>query len=577
MSYLIRRVKYLLSRAALLANGAAAVVLTLTFIVLSGGLPRAAAPVTMLLAGAMAIWLGFISRPRPPDYAMAARVVAVVSIATLWAKVEPLQWHAILAVVVLVAFISMDAYFRRIVGRPLRAANLPGVEEPWTSQIRGGPVPYATTGLTALLAATAILRLPQLLFSVVTLLAIAFLVGAVRLHQYRLSKKDLAAEINLALESYSPEFLLYFSAPVGSEYQAMMWLPHLEATGKRFAIMTRELGMYRLLASRTTVPLVRAASLAAVESGLPTSLTTIFYVNNGAKNVHTVRFRHLTHVQLLHGDSDKPPSYSPVTGMYDKIFVAGQAGIDRYEKRGVSIAREKFEIVGRPQVQDIAVATEPIAQGRSRIVGYAPTWHGQFQDTSLSSLPFGLQLVEALVALGETVWFRPHPYSQRNRESRAQIAAIHSVLAESKQRDGLPHRWGDEVGAELPIVDFFNGTDALLTDISSVGADYLFSRKPMAISDAGLGDGDAVAQFPMVEAAYVIASGSDPRPVLSQMLGDDPLMGTRDELRTYYLGDFPSEDYGQHFVSAARRLIETPKACREEYLAALSLLTETTS
>lgn len=55
-----------------------------------------------------------------------------------------------------------------------------------------------------------------------------------------------------------------------------------------------------------------------LESYLPTTLKTVFSVNNGMKNVHITR--------LLHGDSDKASSYNPMGGIYDEIFVSGRDG-----------------------------------------------------------------------------------------------------------------------------------------------------------------------------------------------------------------------------------------------------------
>jgi hypothetical protein len=42
------------------------------------------------------------------------------------------------------------------------------------------------------------------------------------------------------------------------------------------------------------------------------SLRTVFYVNNAARNAHSVRIGGLTHVQLYHGDSDKAVTASPL-------------------------------------------------------------------------------------------------------------------------------------------------------------------------------------------------------------------------------------------------------------------------
>ena len=70
-----------------------------------------------------------------------------------------------------------------------------------------------------------------------------------------------------------------------------------------------------------------------------------------------MRFQHLTHIYLGHGDSDKPPSYNPTHAMYDQIFAAGPAAARRYAAHGVSIPAEKFRIVGRPQVRTSAGET----------------------------------------------------------------------------------------------------------------------------------------------------------------------------------------------------------------------------
>jgi hypothetical protein len=63
-----------------------------------------------------------------------------------------------------------------------------------------------------------------------------------------------------------------------------------------------------------------------------------------------VRFQHLTHIYIGHGDSEKPPSYNPTHALYDQIYVAGPAATRRYAAHGVAIAPEKFRVVGRPQV-----------------------------------------------------------------------------------------------------------------------------------------------------------------------------------------------------------------------------------
>lgn len=99
----------------------------------------------------------------------------------------------------------------------------------------------------------------------------------------------------------------------------------------------------------TTVPVIYRPTLRSLEEVIVPSLTTTFYVNNAVRNTHFIERRELTHVWLNHGDSEKPACFNPVHAIYDKIYAAGQAGIDRYARHGVDIARSKFEIVGRPR------------------------------------------------------------------------------------------------------------------------------------------------------------------------------------------------------------------------------------
>ena len=105
--------------------------------------------------------------------------------------------------------------------------------------------------------------------------------------------------------------------------------------------------------------------------------------------------------------------------IYDLIFAAGQAGIDRYARHGVTIPAEKFRIVGRPQVELITSGTRADRRPRrSPPCCTRPTWQGPFADSRVYSLPVGRQIVEALLARGARVIFRAHPFNYRYAEAR---------------------------------------------------------------------------------------------------------------------------------------------------------------
>ena len=106
-----------------------------------------------------------------------------------------------------------------------------------------------------------------------------------------------------------------------------MWLPYLERIGRPFLVLLREPEFLAPIAAATSAPVVYCPTLKAIDEALVPSLKVAFYVNHGAKNAHCIRFTQLTHIQIHHGDSDKAPSANPVSAIFDKNFVAGQAAI----------------------------------------------------------------------------------------------------------------------------------------------------------------------------------------------------------------------------------------------------------
>src|SRR5690606_37232845 len=158
-----------------------------------------------------------------------------------------------------------------------------------------------------------------------------------------------------AIAAYGPRFVIYTARPDDASYQVLMWLPYLERAGVPFLIVTRDELPARALAERTDVPIVTRRTISGLDDVIAPSLRAAFYVNASSGNGAFIRYGHLTHVYLGHGDSDKPPSYNPTHAMYDQIFAAGPAAVRRYAEHGVRIPADRFRIVGRPQVEDVVV------------------------------------------------------------------------------------------------------------------------------------------------------------------------------------------------------------------------------
>jgi CDP-Glycerol:Poly(glycerophosphate) glycerophosphotransferase len=378
-----------------------------------------------------------------------------------------------------------------------------------------------------------------------------------------------------ALEAYRPEFVVYFASTVGANYQVGMWLPYFVRIGRPFIIVTRTAPMLAQISQLceeqgVMVPLIYRRTLRSLEEIIVNSMTAAFYVNNAARNTHLVERRELRHVWLNHGDSEKPACFNPVHAIYDLIFAAGQAGVDRYARHGVSIPAEKFKIVGRPQVELITPARGPIATIERPTVLYAPTWQGNFADTRVYSLPVGRQIVEQLLAHGARVIFRAHPFNYRYPDAQKMISDIGAVLDADREVSGRQHLWGPAAEQEMSVEDCFNASDAMVSDVSAVVSDYLHSDKPFAMVSVGRTPQQLLVDAPAARAAYVIKDDlSNLAQTCDDLLGADPLAAVRNETKIYYLGDFPDENYADGFLFAAREVIDagrrTPIAAAEPY------------
>jgi hypothetical protein len=432
----------------------------------------------------------------------------------------------------------------------LLAHRLPGLRVPALAKVPQ-PVFTATCAGVVLLAVTVATALPApagALLVAATLLAGAVVAG---LHLVRLRRHESEREIHAALVDYAPDYLVHYSGLPEGAYQVQMWLPYLERTGARGALLVRERTFLGTALQATSLPVLLAETVESIEHVMVPDLAAIFYVNNAAKNVDSIRYSRVTHVHLGHGDSEKPPSYAASTAMFDRIFVAGQAGVDRFAHHGVLVPAEKFVQVGRPQVEAIEVRAAGSTPDR-RTVLYAPTWRGSLNDMQLSSLDAGAAIVSALLDAGARVIFRPHPFSQRDATSRVLVQRIDDLLA------GEGGHLRSTEATALTIFECMNRSDALVGDISSVVSDYLYSDKPIAVAHHS---GDEVERdYPVARGTYLIPVDGDIAAGLRDLLGADPRAQRRAEIRRYYLGPWPADRYSQVFVDAAARVIREGRA-----------------
>ena len=360
------------------------------------------------------------------------------------ASTSPFDLGLTAAAAALTLVIVMQPAFAAAVDRPTMAvANLPGYHPPRRALVASKTLFRANAALLALtLVVAAADWSAWLVVGPVAVVMVGYAVVAAQTINAKVRGQRGETRFRAAMERYQPAFALYFSAPDDTDYHVHMWLPYLERIGQPFVIVLRESKAMRTLAATTKAPVIYCPSVASVDEVVTSSMKACFYVNNGAKNVHMVRFNQMTHIQMLHGDSDKASSFNPVTAMFDRVFVAGQAGIDRYAANGVPLPLAKFDIVGRPQVESVEPTRDHIRDITDKVVLYASTWIGLYTDANYCSLGIGEKIVTELLERKATVILRPHPYARRDPASVRHLVRLCQILAEDRERTGREHVFG---------------------------------------------------------------------------------------------------------------------------------------
>jgi hypothetical protein len=442
-----------------------------------------------------------------------------------------------------------------------QVANIPGWKVPVPSTVlanwffAANTIAILLTGLAAMVGFTAV---PAFVLAAASLaLAIAMAAQAVR---YLYFRGRFEANLPKILASMGPVFAFHWQAPAGTAYQAAMWLPYLKRLDRPYFILVRTAPNFDEVAKLTDAPIILRNRLEDLDSVVCPSLKTVFYANTAVRNSHMIRFPHLTHIQLNHGDSDKIASVSPTFRQYDRNFVAGQAAIDRFGIHGVEVRLDQFVIVGRPQLESVQVASTPISQVAEPVVLYSPTWSGFYEDSDYSSLPAGTKIVQALLDRGCTVIFRPHPYARKHPGNSAACDEVIALLAQSAKETGRDHLFGAIAETEMSVFDCFNASNAMISDVSSLVSDYLISEKPFAMVAVSAHGEQFLTEFPMAKAAYVMdatragdLTGVDE--CLDGLLGLDPKLAERRGVRTYYLGEASPSASAQLFLDQARAFL----------------------
>lgn len=513
-----------------------------------------------------------------PPLRFALRVAVAISATSQFADRAALYTFMLVAFAVIAGLCvrALHAEYRRIGPlKPMRTRHIPG-----RTQIHEEPPNRVFLVTSAQLATLlpAVFGAPWPTVLLVGTLAFAALMSGT-LPDVRTSWRMRSAKratgftpqlsaVQRFLDEYRPEVVVHLSGPDTAAYQINTWIEALESLDQRVFVVLRDEPLFEKMASSSlpTLSLPAPSELLMLDFSM---VKVALYPSNTGNNIHLLRLPTMMSAFIGHGDSDKSASNNPFSRVYDELWVAGEAGADRYRRSGMNIPESQYRFVGRPQVH--AIGTTPlIGDEEMPTVLYAPTWEGVNHLQEYSSLrAIGLKIVDALLADGSVrVVYKPHPFTgQRDAKYRAVHAAISARLDAAKLRTGIDHR----VVRGGSLTTWMNQSTALISDISSVLSDWLAGEKPYAVfNHEGLSTKEFREIYPSSAAATLLdadARGIDEFLDVITGRGPDPLAEYRSKLATYLLG--PQEQRSlDAFRDAVTAFVERSERERSAYRAA---------
>lgn len=370
---------------------------------------------------------------------------------------------------------------------------------------------------------------------------------------------------------YRPEIIVHLSGPETAGYQINTWLESLESLSQHVLIVIRDAKLFTKLRA-TPIPSIQLRDAGELMMLDLAPAKIALYPSNTGNNIHLLRLPSLMSAFIGHGDSDKSASNNPFSRVYDELWVAGEAGADRYRKSNLGIHDDQYRRVGRPQVHRIT-RTPLLGEEEIPTILYAPTWEGvnlQQEYSSVSAV--GIRIIEAMIAADPPVRiiYKPHPFTgQRDAKYRGVHARIVALIKAANAKHGTKHRVVTGGGGKQPTInECFNLASGLISDISSVVSDFLASVKPYAVfNHTDLDPATFVTEYPSTGAATVIqrdGSGIQDFIDVVTRTAEDTHAAARDALSTYLLGS-PGQRTLESFQASVTAFIARSEAERSEY------------
>ena len=355
--------------------------------------------------------------------------------------------------------------------------------------------------------------------------------------------------------------IAYFPDDPTRTYQLIQWLDVLAILHDKHpvGIVLRDPESAPVIEARTHLPVFTVlgfAELAELYGELDAKV--VLYCNNSMRNFNSLLDGRRLHVHINHGESDKHSMASNNAKAYDRVFVAGEAAVQRHEAGLLEFDTSRLVRIGRPQL-DLRPAPL-LGPTTRRTVLYAPTWEGDAEYNDYTSVDvMGPAIARAILAVPDTrLVYKPHPKVTTSLTPAVYDAhqQIVRLVAEAAQLDPTA---GHECILRGDILAVMPDCDAMVTDVSSVGLDWLYLRteKPIFLTDRHQDAERLRQEVPVSRCADVI----DPRNlhdltalVAERLVRDEHHLG-RVAMRHHYFDDLQVGDSTLRFLDAVSELV----------------------
>jgi hypothetical protein len=361
--------------------------------------------------------------------------------------------------------------------------------------------------------------------------------------------------------SNGPTVVAYFGEDPARVYQLAQWLPVLEVLDAEqpVTVVLRREDSAEVVRPLTKLPVAVAGAFGELrERYAELDPKVVVYCNNSPTNFDSLLEPRALHVHVSHGESDKHSSASNNAKSYDRVFVAGEAAVQRYRHGLLELDTDRLVRIGRPQLDVPHPAV--LAPSDRRTLLYAPTFEGDADYNNYSSLDrFGPEIVRRLLAVPDArVVYKPHPRVPTSQDPFIQ-SGHHEVVRLLTEAAGRDPGAGHVVLEDADILGVMRDCAAIVTDVSSVGLDwlYLHTERPLFIADRYDDPHRLRRAAPVSRCADVVDSATIG--TLTQLLTDrlehDELLQARIAVRRHYFDDIAAGESTARFLDAVGALV----------------------